>query len=160
MKRSENRVNVKVAHIRFHEDALVFEFAKSKGMQGSEYPVGTWHVYANPLNPFICPLLELARYFLTFPETLKTKAAVFQGKSQYNCYSSAFLKFVAEHKVELQKLGVQHGDLGTHSCRKGVVTTVSAGCTLSPPIISICIRCGWVMGEVKDKYLKYKAAGD
>ena len=28
MKRSENFVNMKVAHIRFQEDALVFEFAK------------------------------------------------------------------------------------------------------------------------------------
>ena len=87
-------------------------------------------------------------------------AAVFQGMSQYNCYSSAFLRFVAEHKVELQKLGVQHGDLGTHSCRKGVGKMVSQGCTISPPIILICIQCGWVMGGVKDKYLKYEAAGD
>ena len=117
-------------------------------------------MYANSLNPFISPLLAIAQYFLTFPETLKTNAAVFQGMSQYNHYLSAFQKFVAEHKVELQKLGVQHGDLGTHSCRKGVGTMVSAGCTISPPIISICIRYGWVMGGVKDKYLKYKAAGD
>ena len=34
MKRSENCVKTKVAHIRFHEDALVFEFEKSKGMHG------------------------------------------------------------------------------------------------------------------------------
>ena len=100
-------MNTKVAHIQFHEDALVFEFEKSKGMQGGEDHVGPWHVYANPLNPFICPLLALARYFLMFPETLKMNAAVFQGMFQYNRYSSAFLKFVAEHKVELQKLGVQ-----------------------------------------------------
>ena len=78
----------------------------------------------------------------------------------YNRYSSEFLKFVEEHKVELQKLGVQHGDLGTNSCRKGVVTMVSAGCLNSPPIISISIRCGWVMGGEKDKCLKYKAAGN
>ena len=99
MKRSENYVNMKVAHIRFQEDALVFEFVKSKGMQGGEDHVGPWHVYANPLNTFIFSLLAFARYFLTFTETLKTNAAVFQGMSQYNRYSSAFLKFVAEHKV-------------------------------------------------------------
>ena len=133
-KRSENCVNMKVAHTRFQEYALVFEFVKSKGMQGGEYHVGPWHVYANPLNTFICPLLALAGYFLTFPETLKMNAVVFQGMLQYNRYSSAFLKFVAEHKVELQKLEVQHGDLGTHSCRKGVGTMVRAGCTISPPI--------------------------
>ena len=129
-------------------------------MQGGDDHVGTWHVYANPLNPFIFSLLALSRYFLTFTETLKTNAAVFQGMPQYNRYLIAFLKFVADHKVELQKLGVQHGDIGNHSCRKGVGTMVSAGCTIAPPIILICIRCGWVMGEVKDKYLKYKAAGD
>ena len=33
MKRSENCVNMKVAHIRIHENALVFEFAKSKVTQ-------------------------------------------------------------------------------------------------------------------------------
>ena len=90
---------MKVVHIQFHKDALVFEFAKSKGMQGGEYHVGPWHVYVNPLNPFICPLLALARYFLMLSETLNTNAAVFQGMSQYNCYSRAFLRFVAEHKV-------------------------------------------------------------
>lgn len=37
---------------------------------------------------------------------------------------------------------------------------VSAGCTVSPPIVFICIRAGWIMGGVKHKYLKYKAAGD
>ena len=115
-------------------------------MQGGKDHVGPSHVYVNPLNLFICPLLALARYFLTFPETLKTNAAVFQGMLQYNHYSSVFLKFFAKHKVKLQKLGVQHGDLGTHSCRTGVGTMVSAGFTISPPIILICIRCGWVMG--------------
>ena len=44
MKRSDNCVNMKVMHIRFHEDALVFEFAKSKGMQGGEDHVGPWHM--------------------------------------------------------------------------------------------------------------------
>ena len=37
---------------------------------------------------------------------------------------------------------------------------VSAGCKVLPPIVLICIRAGWVMGGVKDQYLKYKAAGD
>ena len=44
IKRSKNCVNMKVAHIRFHQYALVFEFAKSKGMQGGEDHVGPWHV--------------------------------------------------------------------------------------------------------------------
>ena len=57
-------------------------------------------------------------------------------------------------------MGVEPGDLGTHSCRKGVGTMVAAGCTVSPPIVSICVRAGWSMGGVKDKYLKRENAGD
>ena len=57
-------------------------------------------------------------------------------------------------------MGFEIGDLGTHSSRKGVATMIAAGCTVSPPIISICIRAGWAMGGVKDKYLLYGCAGD
>ena len=67
---------------------------------------------------------------------------------------------ISDNKSELQQLGVEEGDLGTHSCRKGVSTMVAAGCAVSPPIVSICVRAGWVMGGVKDRYLKRESAGD
>ena len=35
-----------------------------------------------------------------------------------------------------------------------------SGCTVSPPIVSIYIQCGWAMGCVKNGYLRYKEAGD
>ena len=57
-------------------------------------------------------------------------------------------------------MGVNICDLGTHSCRKGVVTMVAVGCTVSPPIVSICVRACWVIGGVKDKYLQRESAGD
>ena len=50
--------------------------------------------------------------------------------------------------------------LGTHYCRKGVATMVAAGCTVSPPIVSIYMRVGWVLGGVKDKYPKRDISGD
>ena len=37
---------------------------------------------------------------------------------------------------------------------------VAAGCTVSPPIVSIFVRAGWVMGGVKDKYPNIDIAGD
>ena len=67
MKRAENCVNVKINHIHFEDDSLVFQFAKSKGHQGGEEHVGPWHLYANPLEPEICPVLALARYLFAFP---------------------------------------------------------------------------------------------
>ena len=35
---------------------------------------------------------------------------------------------------------------------------VTSECTVSPPIVSICIRCVWSMLGVKYSYLKYKTA--
>ena len=57
-------------------------------------------------------------------------------------------------------MGVKPGDLGTHSVQKGVATMVAAGCTVSPPIVSLCLRVGWIVGHVKDKYIFYEASGD
>ena len=160
MKRAENCVDCKINHITVRNDSLVFQFAKSKGHQNGKEHVGPWHVYANPGEPHLCVVLSLARYLFTYPQLLKEDASLFQGTSQYNRYAKLFLNMISDNMSELQQLGVEDGDLGTHSCRKGVATMVAAGCTVSPPIVSICVRAGWVMGGVKDRYLKRESAGD
>ena len=160
MKRAENCVDCKISHITVKSDCLVFQFAKSKGHQNGEEHVGPWHVYANPLEPHLCVVLSLARYLFTYPQLLLNNTALFQGTSQYNRYAKLFSNMLKENEEELKNMGVEPGDLGTHSCRKGVGTMVAAGCTVSPPIVSICVRAGWAMGGVKDKYLKRENAGD
>ena len=50
--------------------------------------------------------------------------------------------------------------LGAHSIRKGDITIVAIGYTVSPPIASICLRAGWSMGPIKDRYTHYEKAGD
>ena len=85
----------------------------------------------------------------TYPQLLKDDSSLFQGTSQYNRYAKLFLQMISNYKSELQQLGVEEGDLGTHSCRKGVATMVAAGCTVSSPIVSICVRAGWVIGGSK-----------
>ena len=160
MKRAENCVDCKIDHIWVENDSVVFQFAKSKGMQDGEDHVGPWHVYANPCNPNVCPVLALGKYLFTYPELLSSNASLFPGNSQYERFNDEFTELVKEYSEELKIFGVEPGDLGTHSTRKGVGTAICAGCTMSPPIVSVCVRCGWVMGGVKDKYLKYEAAGD
>lgn len=68
MKRAENCVHMKLNHIYFTDDSLVFEFAKSKGYQKGESHVGPWHVYANPQKPWLCPVLSLSRYIICYPD--------------------------------------------------------------------------------------------
>ena len=57
-------------------------------------------------------------------------------------------------------MGVENNTLGTHSCRKGAITIVATGCTVSPPMASICLRAGWSLGSVKDRYIHYGKSGD
>ena len=137
MKHAENCVDCKVTHIRFESDSLVFEFAKSKSHQDGEEHVGPWHLYANPYEPEMCPVLAMSRYLFTYTEALSGKSPLFEGKNQYGRYSKLFKSIIDENAIELGLLGVRQGDLGTHSLRKGVATMVAAGCTVYPPISSL-----------------------
>ena len=56
-------------------------------------------------------------------------------------------------------MGVKPGDLGSHSTRKGSITIVCSGCTVSPPMLSIFLKACWSMGNVKDRYIYYKKSG-
>ena len=71
-----------------------------------------------------------------------------------------FHKIIKDNKGMFEALGVKEGELGLHSCRKGAITLVSAGCTVSPPMAAICLCAGWSMGPVKDRYIHYEKAGD
>ena len=142
MKRAENVVDAKIDHIWVEDDSVIFQFAKSKGMQDGEDHVGPWHVYANPLKPELCPFLAMAKYLFTFPDILSSNSSLFPGSSQYERFNDEFHEILKLYKNDLEALGVEQGDLGTHSTRKGVATAVSSGSTMSPPIVSLCIRAG------------------
>jgi hypothetical protein len=161
MKRAENCENARISHISIQDDSIAFEFAKSKGHQDGEEALGPWHVFANPHEPSTCAFLAMARYVFSFPEVLRNNCPLFPGTDQYTRYCRIFAKVIEEHKVELKSLGVEPQDLGTHSTRKGVATQCTSGSTVSPPLISVCLRMGWtIIGTVQGRYLKYEKAGD
>lgn len=161
MKRAENVVDAKIAHISFSNDAMVFMFSKSKSQQdGAEEYLGPWHVYANPQKPWLCPILAIARFCFMYPEVFTGNRPLFEGKNSYSRYQKVFTQLLHDHSRELRQLGVEPSDLGTHSARKGVGTLVAAGCTVAPPIISICLRMGWALGGVLGRYFKHGDAGD
>lgn len=54
----------------------------------------------------------------------------------------------------------QQTHYGTHSIRKGVATFAGSGSTGGPSIASVCLRVGWALGGVQDRYIRYEAAGD
>ena len=201
MARSQNVVDSHVENVYFDNDCLVFQFGKTKCDQTGKNADQLWHVYANPHNPAVCPVLSLSRYLFANPGVLidgiirregegeeeqdeeevpeveagvgvrgtssrngrgnvSKRGLLFPGGNQYQRFMSAFHAVIAENADEFARLGVQPGDLGSHSARKGACSFASAGCTVSPPMASICLRACWSMGPVKERYLHYEKAGD
>ena len=184
MARSENVVNCHSENITWKDDALCFNFPKSKGDQYGKRSDAVWHVYATPHNPITCPHLALARYLFSNPGVLTehegdteekeenvegmgmaanislNEKKLFPGTSQYNRFMKIFHQVIQENEEAFRKLGVDVGDLGSHSARKGSCSFASAGSTVSPPMVSICLRALWSMGPVKERYLHYEKAGD
>mmetsp|Transcript_28156 Transcript_28156/g.34783 ORF Transcript_28156/g.34783 Transcript_28156/m.34783 type:complete len:122 (-) Transcript_28156:597-962(-) len=106
------------------------------------------------MNLKFCPVLALARFLFFAPQTFAGKNSLFDRNSHYNRYSKIFAVVIEDNKQDLADLGVAAGDLGTPSARKGVETLVAAGCTVSPPIVSLCLRMGWSMGGSEGKKFK------
>ena len=105
----------------FHGECLVFEFVKSKGHQKGENYLGPLHVYTNLSKMWLCPFLSLSRYLFCCPDVLNGGVTLFKGTSHYTRYDMRLKKLVKHLDVELKRLGFKAGDLGSHSCRKGVV---------------------------------------
>ena len=153
MKRADNRVNAQINHIYFRHDALFFEFAKSKGHQKGEDHVGPCYLFANPTDPYICPVLALSRNLASNKDILKGDMPLFESTSQCDRYIDIFEKTRVALEAELKLLGYQHGDLGTHSNRKGVATLIASSSTVLSPIAPLCIRAGWTLCGARDKYI-------
>lgn len=149
-----------------------------------------WHVHATPHNPITCQILLLARYLFSnqgiltpvptsqedYDKTTETNLidpdssegnisingcmTLFPGQNQYDRFIKAFKKVICENKELYHRYGIEDGDLGSHSAWKGSCSFTSAGSTVSPPIVSICLRAMWTTASVKEHYLQYEKAGD
>lgn len=175
MARSENVVHAHMFHITWENDSLVFRFVKSKGDQTGKNRDQAWHVYANPNNPAVCPVLAMACYVFANPGIFGASAEeghdandpgiehlgrLFPGAYQYERFMDCIHRIIAKYPNEFFALGISAGDLGSHSARKGAASHACAGSTVSPPMVSVCLRAMWSMGHVKERYLQYEKAGD
>eukprot|EP00562_Extubocellulus_spinifer_P026552 CAMPEP_0178640846 /NCGR_PEP_ID=MMETSP0698-20121128/16240_1 /TAXON_ID=265572 /ORGANISM="Extubocellulus spinifer, Strain CCMP396" /LENGTH=428 /DNA_ID=CAMNT_0020281325 /DNA_START=18 /DNA_END=1304 /DNA_ORIENTATION=+ len=160
MSRSESMTIANLHHIDWHDDCLVIYFHHWKTDQLGLNKNEPWHVYANPIDPDVCPHLALSVYLLTFDTILPTGNKLFQGPDPYNRYSEALLCIGRKYAAEIGAMGMDVKYLGVCSVPKGAETYVTAGCTVAPPIVSVCLRAGWLIGNVKERYLHYQSAGD
>ena len=132
--RSENCVNIHVQHIQWRSDILIYYFGTSKGNQTWDRAKDTWHVYSNPKNPTIFPVLAMSKYFFSHTYILTINSKLFPGNHQYEICLKIFHKIINDNLEEFQSVGFEKGTLGSHYFRKGEIIIVASGCTVSPPM--------------------------
>lgn len=118
------------------------------------------HVSANPFMPEICPFLALACYMMHHAEHRSQK--LFAGTYQTARFGEVLtrIKIRPDVAAVLETYSLKPDDIGTHSLRKGAITYVCSGSMAGPSIASICLRCGWSLGGVQDRYIRYEHGGD
>jgi hypothetical protein len=159
MSRVSNTLSIRYDHIEFVEDSLCVYFPKMKNDQMGERPKDPRHVYANPTNPSICPILSLGIYWTCY-EFEKDNNDLFVGSKQYERFRKILGRILDSMSDQLLELGIKTSDIGSHSIRKGSATYCSSGSTACPSSASIHLRAGWALGGVQDRYLRYEHAGD
>ena len=143
--RSSNTRTIHYHHMRWIQDALQIFFAHMKNDQTGDRPRDPRHVYSNPYNPYIDPILTLISYLIVTPPC-DNSTALFPGSDQYNRYSKYLHKLLKEKQDYIEKkYGIKISDIGGHSARKGASTYMTSGCVNGPMQQAVNIRCGWRM---------------
>ena len=149
-----------INHVQCSDGCLLLYFGKLKTNQHGKKCKKPWHVYSNPENMHLCPVLALEKYLLSHPDLLKGKWNLFPGSNQYMWFTHIFHKVIKYHIEEVRVIGVEEGYIGGHPCRKGELVLVLSGCTVSPRMSYICLRVYFSMGQVKYRYIHYEKVGD
>lgn len=124
-----------------------------------ETPKDPKHVFANPLNPAVCPILALALYLLCVSRA-KDQVALFQGGTQENRFGTMLRSALQteEGREICRAEGIRPEDIATHSLRKGAATWVLSFAEANPS--ALFLRAGWTLGSTKDRYVHYSITGD
>ena len=143
------------------DDCLKLYIFVTKNNQDGEKSEHPKHIFANPMIPFICPILSLGIYF-SLVDFRANQTRLFGGSNQ----SERFRHFLArslkqpEIRDSLAALGFDEEKLGIHSTRKGAATFCLSGTTAPPSQASIDNRGGWSQGKVKNVYQHFSEPGD
>lgn len=113
-------------HISWDGDAMTIKVSRMKNDQEGKkaYPR---HIYANPLNPLLCPILSMA--ILIFTRGFQREGAerlIFGGKkSAKDRFSNWLLGILRSCALIIVSLGLIVTEIGSHSFRKGIATSLA-----------------------------------
>jgi hypothetical protein len=92
----------------------------------SQYPR---HIFANPSEPLVCPVLSLALYFsccFSGGTTHTANSPLFPGARQEHRFSRFLARILEEHEQEVKDLGYELSQIGSHSIRKGAASYITS----------------------------------
>jgi hypothetical protein len=147
-------------HIGWEQDAMYVVFPTHKGDQEGDNS-NPKHVYANPNNPEICPILALAVYIWTIGYRRDDSRRTLFGerKDAESRFSSWLRNALGENSNDLLVMGILIVEIGTHSFRKGIASFLAC-LTGGPTAIAIYLRAGWSLGAVQSRYIVESGNGD
>jgi len=162
MARNNNVASMLASHISVDNDALCVRFEITKCDQIAERSP-TIFVYANPLQPEICPVLALALHWLLFPCGVDGQRVTVFGCEEASTRFYSVLSSVlndADTAHLLAEEGMDTKGIATHSYRKGGATYCCTGVSQPPPAASVYRRAGWGFGDVGGRYIFFDPVGD
>ena len=145
-------------HVSWENDSMIIVFPSHKGDKEGRNALPK-HVYANPAEPAICPILSFAVYIFTRGyEREGSKMTIFAGDAESR-FSKWLHNLCNTNKDLLKNQGIDISMIGTHSFRKGIASFLS-GTPGGPTAISIYLRAGWSLGPVQSRYILEGEGGD
>jgi hypothetical protein len=160
--RSDSVAGLMYHHYAWCEDSMVITFPKHKGDQEGQ-SASPKHVYANPFDPVICPILAHGVYLLCYPyRSDDVRPQIFLGtdsEKRFSRWLQSLIKKMTIEDIQNLQLGCSEKFLGTHSARKGASSFASA-IPGGPSPINIFLRAGWSLGQVQHRYIFAGQGGD
>ena len=160
--------SISIDSLGFHnftvgEDCLKGTFDYTKADQSGER-VNAKHIYANPMDPIVCPLLSLGVWTALEQDSLAQHEKLFlRQKRQDGTASSRYCSQVGhllKENVDVVRAFMRPEHVNVHGLRKGSGTYATSGTTLPPSVVSVANRGEWSMGKVLDVYWKFSEPGD
>jgi hypothetical protein len=162
MARSVNIGSLGFHNFRAGEDHIVCCYDDTKSDKTGEMCTDK-HIYANPLEPIVCPFLALAVFFSLESLHLSETEKFFQFDGQTTAASQRYCGQLSElfkRNNENLKGYIRADHANSHGFCKGSATTATSGTTLPPPTSSIAARGEWSLGRILDIYWHFAEPGD
>ena len=154
MSRSDSIDTLMLQHIEWQNDCLCIEEQGHKGDRAGSNKYSK-HVYANPFQPHICPVLALAVHIFSSPgRTEGGNQQLFEGTDNKGRFARHMHTALHTGMSDAQKsqLGSAPEDIAPHSARKGS-SSMCLGQVAGPSPVTVFLRMSQTLGQLKDRYI-------